>query len=211
MNYTQNGHSFKNKQLHWNTQGVVKFELTWIVSKTGFIRIFVVNSFSDVWTSGINTIKHIVDFHFISCAVLWIFISMHSILSRHFLFSTISDQFVENPNYIMSKRGKFMLIHNGFKFTSDKKGKFDMKTRWRCSYIENKRYTCKASAFTYVNSNGIKVAEFKGTHHHAQPIWIMVEKLDFSNYFGWHLIMSNFVKCSNWKNCFFEKSTFRRH
>lgn len=90
----------------------------------------------------------------------------HSI--RRFQFPTFSDQFVKNPKYIVSALGKFMLTHNGFKFLNTGKATSDMITRWRCSYKENDRYSCKAKAITFVNLDGVEVAEFKGMHQHAQ-------------------------------------------
>lgn len=86
-------------------------------------------------------------------------------------FFIISGFFtIDNPEYVVSPRGKFMLSQNGFNYTLIKRIRKDdcVKTHWRCTYKGNKfRKGCLATATAYEH-NGNSKATFKGFHIH-QP------------------------------------------
>lgn len=79
---------------------------------------------------------------------------------------------VPNPEYVISQKGKLILIHNNFKYIAreadDRKG-HDKKIRWRCSYKYKSRYACTAKAFTCV-IGGVEQAQFTGYHSHQAPL-----------------------------------------
>lgn len=74
---------------------------------------------------------------------------------------------IEHPQYVISKKGKPNLILNNYQYImGDNTGKGpEKKTRWRCSYIRNQRYICKAKAYT-TNVGGVEIARFFGVHCH---------------------------------------------
>lgn len=66
--------------------------------------------------------------------------------------------------------GKFMLLHNGSKYTQSGNPvimKNDTKTRWRCTFMSNGRYACKARAFTHLYADGSETVEYLGDHCHG--------------------------------------------
>lgn len=59
-----------------------------------------------------------------------------------------------------------MLLVGGHKYTV--MSKRDAETRWKCAFIENKRYLCKAKATTYKDFNNKEQVVLRGYHYH-QP------------------------------------------
>lgn len=95
-----------------------------------------------------------------------------------FHFKTIPV--VKNPQYIVSQKGKFNLIHNNFKYICIERVEnanrgFGNKIRWRCSYTSNFRYVCRARARTSI-VDGVEQAEFIGEHEHDAPLQMNVPK-----------------------------------
>lgn len=85
-------------------------------------------------------------------------------------FLQISGRSDPKPQYIISKMGKYMLIHDGSKYTQSGTpiiSDTDTRTRWRCTFMSNGRYACKAKAFTRININGFETAEYYGVHCHG--------------------------------------------
>lgn len=79
---------------------------------------------------------------------------------------------VYNPEYVVSAKGKFLLTHNGYNFTSEKKTTRPdcVRTTWRCTIKGTKlRKGCRATA-TSVEKDGVVKAVFKGVHCHAPQI-----------------------------------------
>lgn len=69
--------------------------------------------------------------------------------------------------------GKSMLVHNGSKYTQSSNPvatKIDIKTRWRCTFMSNGRYACKAKAFTHKTPDGSETVEYLGVHCHG-PVY----------------------------------------
>lgn len=74
------------------------------------------------------------------------------------------------PKYIVSKMGKFMLTHQGAKYTQSSAPVITVvgsKTRWRCTYMSNGRYACRAKAQTYLDIDGVETVEYDGQHCHG--------------------------------------------
>lgn len=66
--------------------------------------------------------------------------------------------------------GRCMLVYNGYKFTKRDHSivtKTHTKTRWRCSFKRNGRYTCKARAQTQLSVDGIETVKYLGVHNHS--------------------------------------------
>lgn len=87
---------------------------------------------------------------------------------KSFVFLLIEE--VLNPQYILSKFGKGMLWHKGYRLTMNRKPVVvdgGCKTYWKCTVGGfNKR--CRATATTY-NVYGVERAIFKGKHNHLPP------------------------------------------
>lgn len=78
---------------------------------------------------------------------------------------------VLNPNYVMSRFGKMMLMHNGYRLTMNRKPiviEGGTKTYWKCTVGGGARKRCKATATTY-QIDGTEQAVFKGSHYHPPP------------------------------------------
>lgn len=75
------------------------------------------------------------------------------------------------PIYVLSKRGKRLLSHNGFHFTVNgnplQVTENEIRTRWKCTFAKNHRYVCKAKIHTHTNTDGTERAEFYGNHCHG--------------------------------------------
>lgn len=76
----------------------------------------------------------------------------------------ISDQSITEAKYVISKKGKCMLMCYGYKYV--KRGtNSESVTSWRCSSIKNRRYNCSAKAYTK-KQNGVEIVTLKGNHCH---------------------------------------------
>lgn len=78
---------------------------------------------------------------------------------------------VMNPEYVLSRFGKLMLIHNGYRLTMNRKPVIidgGTKTYWKCTVGGGSRKRCKATAATY-RIHGIESAVFKSSHYHPPP------------------------------------------
>lgn len=94
-------------------------------------------------------------------------------LSFEFSIYNISGISFERAQFVISRLGTFMLIHNGFKFTRDSsslKYSNGMKTRWRCAYKKNNKFLCTAKASTYKLPDGGEKVEYHGVHYHEPQI-----------------------------------------
>lgn len=68
----------------------------------------------------------------------------------------------------MSRFGKLMLLHNGYRLTMNRKPIIidgGTKTYWKCTVGGGNRKRCRATAATY-SVRGIEQAIFKGSHYH---------------------------------------------
>lgn len=96
------------------------------------------------------------------------------IIPLSFVFSIcyISDQPIEMPQYVVSKIGTFVLMHNGCKFMKSQNSKSSLsglRTRWRCAYKKKDRYLCTAKATTYKLPDGSENVIYTGMHCHEPP------------------------------------------
>lgn len=84
-------------------------------------------------------------------------------------FSSL-DYFIDlveifSPKYAVSKRGKSMLLdgnNNRYSMVSTN----GYRSQFRCAFLINSRFVCKARASTYKDKNGNEFATFRGTHNH---------------------------------------------
>lgn len=75
---------------------------------------------------------------------------------------------VNNPEFVVSAKGKFMLTRHGYNFTATKRGHDQnmIRTHWRCTFKGSKTERgCRASAVS-IEGDGIAEATFKGFHSH---------------------------------------------
>lgn len=85
-------------------------------------------------------------------AIFWLFLNCFSISGE-----------IADPTFTVSFKGNRQLIHNGYTYTKNvSKGK---RVFWRCTFKENRKYTCKASAVTY-DKYEVNHALFSGKHNH---------------------------------------------
>lgn len=75
------------------------------------------------------------------------------------------------PEYVRSRFGKSMLLHNGYRLTMNRKPIIingGTKTYWKCTVGGGARKRCTATAATYW-VYGVERAVFKGSHYHPPP------------------------------------------
>lgn len=119
------------------------------------------------------------------------------------------EKSIETPQYVLSRRGKFMLMHNGFKFT--KSCGNSAKINWKCSYKSAGRYVCHAYASTFRNADGSEGVLYRRSHCHALNNWIIFHIHSFislnikGNLKQFHPIQSFRSKSKpNWRPIFFD-------
>lgn len=119
---------------------------------------------------------------------------------------------VFNPEYVVSRMGRFMLSHNGYTFTAVNRSKSsDNRTTWRCSHKGTKNQKgCKATAISSENMGSVK-AIIKGVHCHEPKIstnnWKKTIKLLLL-----HLHIGKMLQLLNWIIvCLLQRRRMRWH